>query len=491
MYSDNTTEKNKNPPIIGLGDFIGDSKDEYISNHQSEPQPESDQDKFRRSSMDQEKENPFPVEVFSSLFRWFINECSKSLNFPTDYTGTAILAAVSTAIGKGAKLKIKEGWYEFPAFYIAIVGNAGANKSHPLDLVFKPFQEIDRVTIQRFEQEYNAYEAFQGLGKKEKEGQPKPTKPKLVKTVLHNFTPEILCQRLADNNRGCTVVSEELATFLQGMNNYSKGDQTSVYLSFWSNKPTSIDRVKTPVPLWLPQPFLNILGSLQPRVLPKLFPAAKSDNGFLQRFLFAYPDNAEKQPINNIEISETLMQEYSDWITCYRLANPILTDPETELPKPKLYYWSEAAKQFFYKWQKENTEQVNENADSLKGEILSKFDIHFVRLCLVLQVMTDYGANQISLTAVQGAAKLCAYFQRTALKVLDILQSGNPAAILPQNKLNLYNALPGRFTTAEAIGIGATIDNGKGRGFDEKAVARFIANENLFVKLGQGQYSKK
>jgi hypothetical protein len=86
----------------------------------------------------------------------------------------------------------------------------------------------------------------------------------------------------------CTVVSEELATWLEGMNNYSKGDQTSGYLSIWSNKATSIDRVSKPIPLWLPQPFLNIIGSLQTRVLQRFFPAAKTDNGFLQRFLFAF-----------------------------------------------------------------------------------------------------------------------------------------------------------------------------------------------------------
>jgi hypothetical protein len=53
------------------------------------------------------KENKFPVEIFPLLFQELINECHKSLNFPTDYTGTAIIAAVSTAIGKSAKLKVK------------------------------------------------------------------------------------------------------------------------------------------------------------------------------------------------------------------------------------------------------------------------------------------------------------------------------------------------------------------------------------------------
>src|ERR1035437_9377914 len=123
------------------------------------------------------KANKFPVEIFPSLFQELINECNKSLNFPTDYTGTAIIAAVSTAIGKSAKLKVKNNWYEFAAFYFGIIGNAGANKSHPLDLAFKPFEEIDRAIIKNFEQEFEKYEAYQALNKKDKESQSKPDKP--------------------------------------------------------------------------------------------------------------------------------------------------------------------------------------------------------------------------------------------------------------------------------------------------------------------------
>jgi hypothetical protein len=432
------------------------------------------------------KANKFPVETFPSLFQRLINECNRSLNFPTDYTGTAVIAAVSTAIGKSAKLKVKNNWYEFAAFYFGIIGNAGANKSHPLDLAFKPFEDIDRAIIKNFEQDYQLYEAYQALNKKDKESQIKPDKPILKKSILHNFTPEILHQRLTDNERGCAVVSEELATWLEGMNNYSKGDQTSSYLSIWSNKATSIDRVSKAVPVWLPQPFLNIIGALQVRVLQKLFPSKKTDNGFLQRFLFALVEHAEKQPINDYEIDETMLIKYSNWIENYRSESPIYIDPETGKPKPKLYYWSPEAKVYFYKWQKENTDAVNENADTLKGEIVSKFDIHFCRLSLVMQIMYDYSTNEISLKAVQAAEKLCSYYQRNAMKVLQILESGSLSENLPQNKLAFYSSLPDDlFTTSEANAIGA------GLGFNVKAVQRFLNDNNLFNWIATGKYCKK
>jgi hypothetical protein len=439
----------------------------------------------RHKETEREKLNEFPIEVFPTLFQNLIVDCNKALNYPIDYTASSVISSISTAIGKSAILKVKTGWNEYAAFYIALIGNAGANKSHPMETALKPHEAIDRVEINRFKELHLQYEEFAALSSKEKKEQVKPELPTLKKTMLHNFTPEILHQRLTENDRGCTIVSEELATFLEGMNNYSKGDQISIYLSFWSNKGTSIDRVGKPVPMWLPEPFLNIIGGLQPRVLTKLFPSGKTDNGFLQRFLFAYPEYSKKQPINDFELNETLFDKYDEWIKNYRSRNEIIVDTKTGQTCPKLYFWSLEAKEFFYKWQKNNTESVNENNDTLKGEILNKFDIHFVRLSLILQIMNDYQTNQISLKAVIGAEKLCAYFQTTAMKVLKILENSGSGKPLAQNKVTLFKALPKTFATSVANEIGGTL------GFDKKSVQRFLADSDRFIKLAHGQYSKK
>jgi hypothetical protein len=243
--------------------------------------------------------------------------------------------------------------------------------------------------------------------------------------------------------------------------------------------------VSKPVPLWIAQPFLNIIGSLQPRVLSKLFPATKSDNGFLQRFLFAFPASAIKQPINDYEISDSTINNYTDWINNYIERNPIALTDELNQTQPKLYYWSNDAKDFFYKWQTENTNQVNQNADTLKAEILSKFDIHFIRLALILQIMDNYTTNQISLKATEGAAKLCKYFYKCSVMVLEILEKPNAPELLPQDKQNLFNDLPQNFTTAQAIELGKKYE------IEERAVKTFIGNADIFIWLSHGKYKKK
>lgn len=429
----------------------------------------------------QDLTNPFPVDVFPSPFKELISGCNEALNFPTDYVGAAILTAVCTVIGRSAKLKVKNGWYQFANFFMALLGNAGASKSPAMELPFKPIEKHDMEQIKIFEAAYNEYEVIQKDKKDNKDNHP-AVKPNLIKTMLHNFTMEILGKRLADNDRGLVIVSDELATSMDGISNYSKADQTPQMLSYYSNKSSSVDRVGSPIPLMIIDPILNWIGGLQYRVLSRLFPKSKTDNGLLQRFLFAAPDHAEKQPINDVELNPEIFDKYSKWITTY-LSNPIDTDFETGLPKPRIYIWSIEAKAYFYEWHKQNTAMVNENADSLKGEIISKFDIHFVRLSLVLQIMDSYEKNEISLKAVQGAAKLCTYFLNNAMKVLDILESNQQDA-LPQNKLKLYSLLPDHFTTAEANAIGESI------GENVKFVQRFLM-EDLFIKTAYGQYSKK
>ena len=433
--------------------------------------------------------NPFPVDLFPAIFRNLINECQQTLNFPPDYTAIAILVAVSTAVGTTAKVKVKRGWYEFPSLYAAIIGGSGSAKTHPQKLVCDVFLKKDKEAIKKYEKDFNKYEEYQGLGKKEKkdkEANPPVEKPILFKTILHNFTPEILCYRLSDNKRGCTVLSDELATFLDGMNNYSKGDQASTYLSFWSSQSTSIDRVSKPIPLFIQQPFLNILGGFQPRILPKLFPAKKTDNGFIQRFLFAFPDDSEKYPITDNEMREEVLSNFNKFIETYIDDHPLKVDDETGMTDSKLYFLSDEAKHYFYAWQTSNTVEVNKNSETLKGEVISKFDNHFIRLSLILQIMEDCNTNQIGLKAVESAAQLCKYFLHTANKVLDILNASPlPKDSLPENKLNFLDALPNEFTTAYANEIGIRF------GMNEKFVQRFISDTLLFDWVAQGKYRKK
>jgi hypothetical protein len=428
-------------------------------------------------------QNPFPIEVFPLLFRDLATDLNTSLNFPIDYVGTAILTAVATAIGTTAKVRVKNNWYEYASIYSCVIGNAGANKTHPMNLVFGAIRELDKKSHDIFKEQMIEYGTYGKLSKAEKEGSTPVPLPILNKSLLTNFTPEVLNKRLEENLIGCTVVSDEMATFFEGMNQYSKGDQIGVYLSFWSNQPTTIDRIGNPIPLYILSPYLSIIGGLQPRMLSSAFPVQKLNNGFFQRFLFAFPESNFKQPINDIENDEAIYNKYKEFIQNYMNTSTVCEiDGKIE---SKILKWTPDAKIFFYKWQKENCDLVDEFQNNIKGEIASKYDNHFIRLSLLLQLMFDPQSESIGITAVQGAKELCSYYMNCAFKVLAVIQ--NPAEYLEtlnQNKKDFYKTIADKFTTAEALAIGLRFD------FLERRIKEFLNDTILFKKIKHGMYEK-
>ena len=366
---------------------------------------------------------PFPIDVFPPLFREVILKTNEALNFPTDYSAATILTAVATIIGKTAVLEMKNGWKEFCPLYMNLLGNPGTLKSHPLDMFFDIIKTIDSEEYQNYSPKLEAFEEYQSMTRKEKQSVQKIEEPTLIKHIMSNFTPEILAKRIKDNNRSVCVVSEELESWLLGMNNYSKSDQSSTYLSFWSVKRTDVDRISNQKkPLIIERPFLCIIGSSQPRKLKKMFPVEKSDSGFLQRFLWAFPADSKKKCINQIDLGPFFLNNYNEWFrTYYEIYKPILFD--SGQPKAKIYKFSPEALKIFLEWNKENTDKVNAAGDSLLSEEYNKFDIHFLRFALIMQIMEDLTGNTISVNATLNAVKLCAYFENTMLRVLNIIEN--------------------------------------------------------------------
>lgn len=418
--------------------------------------------------------NVFPIEVFPPLFRDYAIDLNETVNFPIDYTSTAILAAVATAAGANFKVWVKAGWIENGSLFTCVIGNPGANKTHPINTAFAPIKSIDKERHDQFKYDYELYSSYDKLSKKDKDEAESLFAPILEKSVLSNFTTEILFKRLSENPRGCTVLSDELISFLEGMNNYSKSDQIGFYLSVWSNQSTTVDRIGAAIPLFISNPYLSIIGGLQPRALNKAFPIDKLNNGFFQRFLFAYPSNSNKAPINDNVANENLAKDYESFINnCYAIT------------EPRTLTFSPAAKRYFYDWQANNCDRVNEHQNSIKGEILSKFDNHFIRLALLLQIMTDTQSKEIELAAVEASKVLCEYYLQCSFKVLEKIQNkANYLLSLPKDKQQLFNELEERFTNSDAMEAGLDL------GMVDRTIRRFLQDGQLFKKIKHGTYEK-
>ena len=66
-------------------------------------------------------DSDFPVQVFPAKMQRIILELNTTCGFPIDYTASAMIAAISVAIGNTHRIEVKRNWQESAIVYIAIV----------------------------------------------------------------------------------------------------------------------------------------------------------------------------------------------------------------------------------------------------------------------------------------------------------------------------------------------------------------------------------
>lgn len=260
--------------------------------------------------------NPFPIEVFPLRVRQIISDTNENLNFPIDFIGASMLFAVSVAVGNSHRIEVKTGWVESAVLYLAIVARSGTNKSHPLSFALNPIIEQDSKSYRAYEQQRQEFDRVVNLSKKEKEvqGVDEPTKPVWEKYILSDFTPEALAEVHKFNKRGIGVYVDELAGWFKNFNRYSKGSEMEFWLSAWSSKPINIDR-KTGEPVFIPLPFISVAGTIQNEVLNELAKESRTQNGFIDRILFAIPDSIKKEYWNDTDINPATIESWHNIIS--------------------------------------------------------------------------------------------------------------------------------------------------------------------------------
>ena len=430
----------------------------------------------------------FPVEVFPEQIQQIIIDTNKGLDFPIDFIGASILSAVSIATGNTYKVKARNGWNESALIYIALVGSAGTNKSHPLDFAMKPIQKRDSLTFKEYKIKKNEFDKFKSLStkKREEQGIEEIKKPILKKYLVSDFTPEALAQIHEFNKKSIGVVNDELAGWFKNFNRYSKGNDEEIWLSIWSGKSINIDR-KTSDPIFIAHPFISVVGTIQTKILIELSKNNRSKNGFMDRILFAFPDNLIKPYWNKKEIDN---QTIISWETILNnILNINLKLDENFNPLSKILNLNSEAENNYIIWFNKNVDLMNNTDNEAIKSIYSKLDMYVFRLALIIE-MSKFACNEselnnISENSINGAIKLIEYFRKTALKVHSIIHNDNDV-MLSLDKAELLKALPNEFTTGEGIIIAKKLD------ISERTYKAFLKdNINvLFIYTKYGNYKK-
>lgn len=212
----------------------------------------------------------FPADALPAGVAAFVTGVAAAKECPVDFPGLACLAVLGAAVGGSRCLEVRPGWHELPCLYTAIVADPGAKKTPALKAVMRPLYRLQA-------------EAFEAA---EAAGDPGSAR----RYWCQNNTVEGLVKSLKEQPRGMLMIQDEVVSWVLSENQYrgGRGGDRQFWLQIWSGEPILVDR-KTTDTVYVKQPFVGVLGGIQPDMLGELADRQGRQDGFLHRILFAMP----------------------------------------------------------------------------------------------------------------------------------------------------------------------------------------------------------
>jgi hypothetical protein len=335
-------------------------------------------------------EKSFPIDLLPFWLQEVVDECSISYGTPSELWATAFLAGISAATGKKVSLK-NRNYINYPQLWIMIVGQSGTGKSDPLRLAFAPLKKVDEEAYVNYRAEFKEWEACG------KEG----AQPRWKQVLINDTTPEALYSALQYSDIGLTLYRDELSGFFDDIGRYNRSGEIGHYLSIFSNETFSVNR-KNDTPLLIKEPFLNIVGTVQPSVLEGIFQRNNGDtSGFMQRFLFLFPEFPERK-YNPQSVDTNILQMYNNLINSILDLNEDTTFETTLSPDAEERY-----KEYFSQCEKNRM-----CSDDFWASVYSKAEIQVLRLALTIKLarLAEKKSNFVEVEDVECAISMMEYF---------------------------------------------------------------------------------
>lgn len=320
----------------------------------------------------------FPLDALPEPIKRFTAECAKSLSVAPELVAVPALVTLSAAIGNARWIRLKADYEESAALFAALVADTGSMKSPALRMATEPL--VNAQTEDR-------------------------------RTWTADTTVEKLAELLRENKRGLAIVRDELIGWVKSLNQYrdGKGGDPEFYLSAWSGAALAVDRKSNEKPLIVPRPFLSVVGCLPPDLLDGLEGTAK-DDGFIQRFLFAWP---EPVPVRwkDLAVTDAARKAYHDLVT-----QLVGLDWQGEEPVP--IPLTPRALVLYKDWYDQHCTEM-ESPELLPGLKLfyPKLKGYCARLALIHALATDPEEEEIGPRHIEAAIAQINYFKNQAARV--------------------------------------------------------------------------
>lgn len=364
----------------------------------------------------------FPLEVFPKPFQSYLMECHEKLDSIIDYMGCSLLWTISILTGNLFSIKVKNGWHETPVVWFSLVGRAGVGKTPSIRRILYPLIKENNKEIKNYIKNTELYREYEKLSKKDKEQQIEINKPNKKQFIADDITLEALVDLHQEVTTGVGVFKDELAGWLKDMNKYREGSDLEFWLSTWSGTSVNVNRL-TRVGSFVENPFIPVIGGIQPAVLNELYNQEKKDNGFMDRMLISYPDVTIPK-YNDEEISTDAIIWYNSIIANLRKVIQKLKQEteEDEIKKIEVCFSSDAKKIWIEKFNEITEKQNSDNENEYFKSMYPKQKSYIPRFAFLLNALNsvcndDIDFKIIEADAMNGAIKLSDYFVATAKKI--------------------------------------------------------------------------
>lgn len=417
---------------------------------------------------------PFPTEVFPKMVREIIDATHLHQNFPVDYIGPSLFFVACLACGNSAVVELREGWYEKPLLYLAIVGGRGTNKTSSFEFALAPIRRRDDLQYEKYVEAKEKYDIEAAKPAKERKKLLEP--PAYEQYILSDFTPEVLVRQHKASPRGLIVFNDELIGFILSFNKYRSGSDEQMWTQLFTGGGVIVNRVGSD-PVKINDTCIGIFGGIQPEIL-HTFARGKIQNGFVDRWLFAFPEKVPYPKFDDVDIDKKIARNWG------KIIDKILKLPFDGTPN--VVKLSPGAKRLYKEWYNRLSEQKNHSGSAFAG-LATKMDRYCARFALGLEAL-KYGCSEsemktVSEESMRGAIALSYYFIACGLKAQKRFLT-SPVDELDVRQREIYDALPASFDTGQGLEIAQRL------GMRERTFKRWIQT-NLFKRISHGFYEKR
>jgi len=375
----------------------------------------------------------FPIDVLPDAYALIVTQAAKAFAVPLEVPACALLSMSGACIGRTRGLTIKDGWREFANLYIGIVAESGIGKSPCTKAIFEPIFRVEKKWFDEYQTASLQYDEEMGARQNSESRDdlaPPPDAPLWKQLFVDDTTVESLTDALQGNPRGILWYRDELSGLILELDKYSgkDGGTKARLMSAYDCGVWKTNRIKKGRVNLIQHACLSIFGTIQPRVLPRIFSDLDAATGFLPRFLFVRASQ-ENPPVWT---NESFGNEYT--VKLGHLVHELLGMDFLSNGESRFVDVTPDAKSLFIDWHNQQVCEPWVDFDSQAFVALSaKLRGQCLRICLILHCLRSVEAERsefepVSADTMKKAIKLADWFKVHQRQVWQIIGNASQVA---------------------------------------------------------------